>query len=214
MKMKSESRVVRGFHRLGLLLAVPLLLAAAGFAVFACFSNGGPVVADPAEPKSTLRIVLATQTSSDVNKMTNEELVAATGRALVSQGAASTIANIDVEMGPIRTFEFYWANPKTPASKPPDEEMVADVLTSITEFERRRGAVISAREQPVLVGDLVVLEAGERKQPYRTWTHLKHGFHWEPVWWAAGLAAFAILIYVISRALGWVIDGFVSKPES
>jgi sterol desaturase/sphingolipid hydroxylase (fatty acid hydroxylase superfamily) len=39
------------------------------------------------------------------------------------------------------------------------------------------------------------------------------GFYWEGAAWAGGLAVFAIFIYIVARAVGWVIDGFVSKPE-
>jgi hypothetical protein len=45
--MKQKSRTVRGFHRLGVVLAVPLLLGAFGVAVSAWFSTDGPIIADP-----------------------------------------------------------------------------------------------------------------------------------------------------------------------
>jgi hypothetical protein len=44
---KQQSRVVTGFHRLGLLLAVPMLIAAAAVAISTWFSEDGPYVPDP-----------------------------------------------------------------------------------------------------------------------------------------------------------------------
>jgi hypothetical protein len=178
---------------------------------FALFANDGPVVADAAATDTPLRVVLATQTSSKVGEMTNEELVAAIGRASIRDGAARSIGTIEVHTGPIRTFEFYRANPKQTGQSVLDDENTKAVLTSITSFERKRGAVMSANEQPVLVGDVMVREVAERQQPYTDWTHLKRGFSWETVAWAAALGALAMLVYVVARALGWVIDGFVSR---
>jgi hypothetical protein len=210
---KNASRVVTGFHRLGLLLSAPLLLAAVVVAVFAFVSKDGPVVADGAATESALRIVLANQASQNVNEMTNEEQIAAVGRALVSQGAPS-IATIEVDTGPIRTFDFYWAFPKKTGQDSLDEKTTTAVLRAIASLERRRGAVISAGEQPIRVGDVMVRESSARQRPFNDWTHLKRGFNWEIAAWAAGLAGFAFLIYILARALGWVMDGFISKPEN
>jgi hypothetical protein len=54
----------------------------------------------------------------------------------------------------------------------------------------------------------------ERPQPYTDWTHLKRGFSWETAGWAAALAAVAMMVYIMARALGWVIDGFVSNAQN
>ena len=210
LAQKKRSRTVIGFHRLGLVLATPLLLAAAVVTIFVCFSNNGPVVPDPSSQNPS-RVVLATQSSSNVNEMSTNELVAAHGRTLIRNGAIEKIATIEVDTGPIRTFEFYWPDPRLKSAA--DEKTIQAVLTDITSFERRRGAVISANEQPALVGDLMVREAGDRRQPYNSWTHLKRAFNWEGLLPPLGLVGLALVLYVVARALGWVIDGFVSKPE-
>jgi hypothetical protein len=130
--------------------------------------------------------------------MTNEEQVAAVGRALIRDGAAEKIATIEVESGPIRTFELYWATPKKKMVA--DEDVTRAVLTSLWSFERRRGAVISANEQPVLVGDVMVRESVERRRPYGSWTHLKHGFYWEGAA-LAGASPYSRCLSISWRAL-------------
>jgi hypothetical protein len=94
------------------------------------------------------------------------------------------------------------------------EDAVVAALGSLTTFERRRGAVISADEQPVLVGTFLLQEVGESRSNYSYWTHLKRGFDWDRTVLAGGIAGFAVFIYMVARALGWVIDGFVTQRNS
>jgi hypothetical protein len=213
--MTTRSRVVIGFHRLGLLLAAPFFLGALGTAVYAFIGNNGPIIPDPGtEPP--LRIRLATEVSHGATEMTNDELVTAAARALVNQGASS-IATTEVDTGPIRTFAFYRVFPNRGRDRglesTLDDDAKKAVLMSITSFERQRGEVLSLNEQPVRVGDVMVREIAERQRGYTAWTHLKHGVSFEIAAGAGGLAVLALLFYALARALGWVMDGFISKPE-
>src|SRR5262249_12168533 len=137
--LTGKSRVVTGFHRLGLLLAVPVFVLAVGGAIFALFSENGPVVPDSAVPKLPRAVVLATQApSKDVGKMTDDQRVAALGQSLVRDGAAERIVGISIDMGPIRTFDLYWAYPVNKstgaAQRHLDEAATSDIITSIANF--------------------------------------------------------------------------------
>jgi hypothetical protein len=67
-----RSRVITGFHRLGILLAIPLLVGAIGTAISAWFSDNGPYVPDPSTTPP-LQVTLQSK-ASDLKKFTNDEL--------------------------------------------------------------------------------------------------------------------------------------------
>jgi hypothetical protein len=87
--------------------------------------------------------------------------------------------------------------------------------TAFFAFERQRGQVLVAAEQPALVGPVLAQEdETKREDACRNWTHLRRGFDMGPLGWAALLAAGAIIVYSLARALGWMIDGFVTpRPD-
>jgi hypothetical protein len=213
---KSSSKAVRGFNRLGLVLAVPVLIAALVILVIALLSNDGPIVADPTAKAPPLPVRTVTSEGSygsGWEGSTNlANIDAERERARIRTGDNKSFTAITIETGPVRTFAFYWVEPTK--QNRVSEEMVSAVVESIGSFERRRGVVISAKEQPVLVGwNILVRESAEPQRTYVAWSHLKRGFDWEKASLAGALAAFAILIYLIARALGWIVDGFISDPE-
>jgi hypothetical protein len=177
-------------------LAVPLLLGALGIAISGWFSNDGPYVADPAASSPPLTAFTPREQEDIRDRIRTKKL--------------ESITNLKIDTGPARIFALYPTRSGQTAAK----ETYDNIVTSIAAFERQRGAVLSALEQPVLIGDVFVQETEGAKFPYLRWTHLKRGFDWERMAWAGGVAAFAVLIYLIARALGWVIDGFVSRTES
>ena len=187
-----RSRVVTGFHRVGLVLAVPVFLAAMGVAVTAWFSEDGAYIPDPTS--------------------TPPEVVLLQGRidpiAGIGKDTEGTY-RISVGDRPVRTFVI---RPDRPPSKPLEKDaLIGLVLESIFAFERARGAVLLANEQPIKVGDIALVQEDEtaRTSSGSRWTHLRRGLDWGRTYWAAGVAAFALLLYLIARAVGWVLDGFM-----
>ena len=194
--VRKISRVVTGFHRLGIVLAGTVLLAALGTAISAWFSDDGPDVPDPSSA-----VPLTVYTPKDQADI----------RERIHAKKLESIYQFEVDTGPIRTFAFYptmAGQPSTP------QQTVSNILESIMNFERRRGIILNAQEQPLVVGDVFVQEVEKPQYGYRRWTHLKHGFDWQRIAVAGGIAAFAVFIYVVARLLGWVIDGFVSRAEA
>lgn len=207
-----KSRVVTGFHRLGVVVAAPVLLGALAIAISSIFSEDGPVVPDP-----TASPAFAIQTLADPARSGAERIVAqqlAIARAHVRMGDTGVATTIQADTGPVRTFTLYWAD-----GRANDEEVGEDtrktVLSSLAAFEKKRGSVLNAGEQPLLVGPFLVQEAEDkREQTWRSWTHLTRGFDYERLMWAGVSAAAAILIYLFARAVGWIADGFVTPRAS
>ena len=197
-----KSRVITGFHRLGLFFAVPLLLGALGVAVSAWFSDDGPYVPDPTAPAPPLKVVTRPHVSN-LQTMTNDELWL--GYAISNGGVQSNaFKKINLNTGPQRTFVFYQMPSEyrqgRPAPNENDEAVVALIGNSFILFDKSRGAVLLAKEQPILVGDVLVEEIeGDRKFSFRPWKHLTRGFDWERLAVAAGLAAFAVFAYHFAR---------------
>jgi hypothetical protein len=84
---------------------------------------------------------------------------------------------------------------------------------SLTAFEAQRGSVLQAAEMPVQVGKFLVQEVeADRSEIYLRWKHLKRGFDTERLWCAGALVAVGVFLFLVARALGWIIDGFVTRP--
>jgi hypothetical protein len=205
---RKRSRVITGFHRLGLVLAVTVLLGALGTAISAWFSNDGLVIADPTESPPPLTVYTPEDRWQGARLFTPKDQ--ADIRERIRTKKLGSISKHEMDTGPVRTFAFY----PTRDGQTSTQESALNILASIAAFERRRGGVLSAQEQPVLVGDVFVQEAEIARFPYLRWTHLKNAFDWQRMVIAGVIAAFAAFIYIVARMLGWVIDGFVSRTES
>lgn len=205
---RKGSRVTTGFHRLGLVLAVTLLLGALGRAISAWFSNDGPVVADPAASSPPLTVYTPKDHWQGAKLFTSKDQTDIRDRIRTKK--LESISKQEMDTGPIRTFAFY----PTQGGQTSTQEPAINIFASIAAFERQRGGVLSALERPVLVRDVFVQEAEGMRYPFLHWTHLARGFDWTRMAAAGVIAAFAALIYIVARALGWVIDGFVSRTEN
>jgi hypothetical protein len=133
MDPRTRSRTVIGFHRLGVVLAVPLLLGALGTAISGSFSSNGPVVPDQTANSPRLRVetaprAIATNEKLEVVSLSkdgrwvplnlsldekNALLSAQRQLTRVRKGEVTSIASYEVDTGTIRTFAFYWADPST-----------------------------------------------------------------------------------------------------
>lgn len=235
---RETSRLITGFHRLGLVLAVPFLLGAIGTAISGWFSDDGPYVPDP-NAIVPMQIILKAQTPFEQAMEALRRADAAGNvedarrHAKIAKRLKPTndpdapwdndpelVGTYELEMGPVRTFNLYqYPQVQQKGESVDGESEVADpsneIFTSIVKFERRRGSVLLAEEQPILVGGILVQEDIAARNPWggsqRSWTHLARGFDWDRIEIAGLLAAFAAFLYIVARALGWVIDGFVSR---
>lgn len=198
--MIRRSRVTTGFHRLSLFLAVPFLLGAVGTAVSIWFSTDGGYVPDTsATPPLTVssRQVVSGPWDLYAKQDKNDQ----------------NTVQITVDTGPHRTFVIRFTRLLADKAKA-DTQLLNSIVDSIALFEKRRGSVLLASEQ-LEVSDIALVQEDESKRKFgwQNWTHLKRGFDWQRLAVAGGIAGFAIFIYALTRALGWVIDGFVSRPK-
>src|SRR5262245_44842910 len=132
----------------------------------------------------------------------------------IRDGKTNRLIKIEMDTGPHRTFSLYPSTPQQAKPSNINDPLILSVIGSITSFEKSRGSVLAANEQPILVGNIVALEdATQRTHTYSRWSHLKSGFDWNRINIAGIIGAIAIFIYALARGLGWVIDGFVAKPE-
>jgi hypothetical protein len=114
--------------------------------------------------------------------------------------------------GPHPHLHIYRQNPTTDlAVRDSEANNYHAPLESFFNFEWRRGSILRPEEQPIVVGVFIVEEQLHlRENSFAKWSHSKRGFDWQRVILAASIAGFSVLIYLLARAFGWIIDGFTS----
>jgi hypothetical protein len=208
-----RSRVLIGFHRLGLLVAVPLLVVAMSVAGSAWLSNGGPYVPDPSKTPP-LPVTIQPRTT-DVTKFTDDELQLARLTEIMRSGNVSAPFMLEVDAGPYRTLAIYQLQRQDKPITGADDPRLAPVMKSFLSFEMNRGVVLLAGEQPIMVGDYLIKEDESKRQySFFRWAHLKRGFDWQQGMMAGIIGGLAVFFYAFARGLGWVIDGFVTNRET
>jgi hypothetical protein len=100
-------------------------------------------------------------------------------RTRIRNGEAKPLKTVDVHTGTTRRFAFYRIRDQnaSPLVTKADEDAIDAAIRSFAAFERRRGVVLSAQEQPVQVGNFL-LQKTDPKSSHSSWTHLKRGFDW------------------------------------
>ncbi len=194
---KRTSRIVTGFHRLGIVLALPFVLAAIAFCGFAFVSSNGPYVPDPtAKPKETVLLIGS---------------YAGPNSVLLKQSFPFK-TDIEFDTGPIRKFSIFFKQDMSGTSAKSDEG-IGLVLRSVIDFEKQRGAVLRPNELPAQIGAVGFIEEppNGRQNEYLKWTHLKRGIDRDQFLYALISLALGIIVFAMARAFGWIMDGFF-KP--
>jgi hypothetical protein len=181
-------RVTVGFHRMGLAIGVPFVLAAFAPPLIQLFDPGGPPVPDPASRPAQ--------------------------RFLVAGEPGASIDRVDPSLLPESNGKTYGIKFDTDGRElfltAQKETMLAAALEDFSAEERRRGKLFQPTDMPIWIGEVKVEYKPENRMPssYMV-SHLKRSFDWSMVGLSALLLAAAGFVYAIARAIAWIIEGFV-----
>ena len=103
MGRDGPNRIVIGFHRLGLLLAIPVFIGALAMTVWTWFQEDGPYVPDTSKTP-TLAVTVQPKGKTDLKQFTDNDLMLASA-TFTLPGAKPR--QLRIESGPIRTFLVY-----------------------------------------------------------------------------------------------------------
>lgn len=164
-----------------------LLICVAGIAWSGWYD--GKTVPDPSTD-SDLR-VLTTQMRDRTS------LAADPDRAQIRAGTLQPVGTRWLWTGTQRTFIVYLSS-QTATSSDVDAA-IADGFANLKKWERRRGQLLLASEQPAQVGTILFLEATPRRFTQFGWTHLNHLYDPSRLLLAIFVGCLALLAYVAIR---------------
>ena len=198
------SRISRGFHRVGLVLSVPVLLIAAYVSYVEITKPTGELVVDL--PEGTQATAPNISSPAD-HRLT--DLLIADQMALGIKAPPNYIV-VGVPLGVSRQENVDWTRYQLRDGREigiasTDEKAVHDIAFNFLWNEKYRGAAFTVNDQPEVNGVRVkYLNSFDDLTKVKAWPR-----HRERDWTFALLAlAVALGIYVFFRALGWIIDGF------
>jgi hypothetical protein len=204
---KPRSRVTVGFHRIGIVLAVPLLAVAAIAAIMQWREPTGPLVTVP--PEGTLIFGFGDD-ADDAAK----QAIAAQRRAGMDVPYGMMVVGLPLET--VRHDNADWTNFQLPDGRrigiaSTDPKKVGEVARDFLLFEGERGRAFTDKDT-VSFEDVPVafLSPWDEFVPATPpWQHRQRDWSLALLGLGAGLAA-----YIVMRVTGWVINGFAARPAA
>lgn len=198
-------RISRGFHRLAILLAAPVVAAAIAISAYAVFfSTEGDTVPDPTAKPVTAVLAIdekLTDGQPDPRGPWDKFIPADPDVLQVKIGTREAIMKPVSGSPPLR---------KASVKELSDGELLrlANAIEAFTLEERRRGVLFQPASMPVLVGDVLVYYPSGVYSVYDR-TGMKIGTDWRTLNFSAIVLALAGLVYAAIRGIGWVVAGFL-----
>lgn len=197
-----RSRIVTGFHRLGLVVAVPLVAIGLAGAFYAIVFTDGYPVPDPTS-KPEVPVYVARDGLPD--------------RTTIPLSAPEKNL-IHIQVGN-RSFKLVTNDPLIPIHSgigsdlsPEQNKRLDATVKALLAEERRRGDEFDAEQLPLLIGSVIVYPGSDRYDYAKE--HLRRDYNWEGFSFGLAGAGLGLAAYIIARALGWILDGFFGRSPS
>ena len=205
---KRRSRVLVGFHRLGIVLAVPLLTTAIVLAVIQWRDPTGPLTM--IAPNGTMA-----WSSGDNLDDAGKQIMAEQRRAGFDTPDGMMV--VGLPLGHVRHENADWTKWQLPDGREigiasTDSKKSDEIARGFLLAEKKEGRLFTDKTLPISVAGVQVtyLNPFDQFPPAQSpWLHKQRD-------WTPALAALCIGLaaYVLMYAIGWVIDGFVrSHPR-
>jgi hypothetical protein len=202
------SRVSTGFHRIGLVLSLPVLVAAAYLGYEEAVTPHGSYVVDLPEGVEAWK----PDAGSNAQQRVAQELIAEQTRAGIVAPTNFLITGLPLET--LRQDGTDWTSYQLRDGRKikiasTDKNIVLDTATNFLLMEKLRGSAYTQKDKPEFGGvrvaylgdfdDIPIDDGPWPKHRVRDWTL------------TLSLAAAGVGIYLIMRSIGWIIDGFLGS---
>jgi hypothetical protein len=205
-----RSRAAVGFHRLGIVLGAPCLAAAITLAILQWKNPTGPLVTVP----PTGAVGYFYDQDKFIEDAANEILDQQRRDGLE---APAGMMIVGLPMGTVRFDNSDWTKFQLVDGRKigvasTDKTKASETARDFLLGEKRLGRDFVDTDEPINIDNVRVTFLGEWAPKWAVnspWLHKARD-------WTLALAAFCagVAAYTIMRALGWVIDGFVSPSPS
>ena len=204
--MNRNSRIATGFHRLGVILAAPFLLAAIIIAVIQWRHPTGPLA---------MSLPVGTCFGDDLDHAGKQLL---DEQRKLGLSAPNGMMIVGVPLGTVRRENADWTrvelfDGRKISIASIDSKRVDEIAKDFLLTERKKGGhQFTDKDVPIIIDGVGVTYLDPFDQfpvrhsvPPSPWLHQER--HWTPT-----LIAFLIglVAYIVARAIGWVINGFAT----
>jgi hypothetical protein len=190
------SRIKTGFHRIGIVLAVPLLIAAAVPLIMELYEPTGPFAPDL--------------------KSAPEQAVVAWGEPIKSAGSVDPRGSWSqfIPADESRIIRAEVPDNRVLVIDTKDTKLAGEAINAMHDEERRRGRLFTPSEMPLLIGKVSIYYDSESKMPSYGAAHLRRGFDPFAFTLSAVFLGVGLLAYGAARAIAWILDGFIGSKRS
>jgi hypothetical protein len=206
LRRKPRSRVTVGFHRVGIVLAVPLLAAAAIAAVWQWQHPSGPL--EMVLPVGSLGYGFGDDADAAAQRVMTDQ-------RRVGFNVPDGMMVVGMPLGTVRHNGTEWTRFQLPDGREigiasTDSKKIGDIGRDFLLAEAKMGRVFSDKDAINFEGVTVAFLDPWNQDPTVTppWQHQQRDWTIALLSLCAGLA-----VYIIMRALGWIINGFVARPN-
>jgi len=205
LRRKPRSRVTVGFHRVGIVLAVPLLAAAAIAAVWQWQQPTGPLVMVP--PEGTLAWGFGDDADAVAQRIMTEQQ-----RAGFNSPAGMMV--VGAPLGTVRHNDAEWTKLQLPDGREigiasTDSKKIGPIGRDYLLAEAKMGRVFTDKDTINFdgVGVAYLNDFDQFIPDTPPWQRKQRD-------WAIALSALCagFGVYIVMRALGWIINGFTGRP--
>jgi hypothetical protein len=200
-----SSRVLVGFHRLGIFLAAPLLAGAVVLATMQWLNPTGPLAT--VLPKGTLGYGFG---QDDLDNAT-QQILDEQRREGYDVPSGLMLLGLPLEKVKFRNAD--WTKCQLPDGRvigiASTNSKFSDVVRKFLLSEKRAGHNFTEADEPISIDGVQIALLDSDWTPITPpWLHKQRDWTWSLV-----ALCFAFGVYFVLRSLGWVIDGFVKKPS-
>jgi hypothetical protein len=203
--MNRRSRLLVGFHRLGVVLAAPFLVGAIALAVLQWQNPSGPLTM--VMPAGTIAWGFGDDLDDAGKQILSEQRRAGFD---VPDG----MMVVGVPLGNVRHENADWTKWRLSDGREigvasTDSKKSDEIARKFLLAEKKAGHLFTDKDEPISIDGVRVTYLNPFYQfplAQSPWLQKQRDWTWALVVLCLGLAA-----YIIVRAIGWVIDGFVSS---